>query len=264
VRDLGLSGRVALVTAASKGLGQGIALALAESGAEVAICSRDQGRISAAGAEIAGRTGREVLAMAADVSKRDEAQRLVTEVAQCFGRLDILVTNAGGPPPGQFDALDDDAWAGAVELTLMSTIRLIRAALPHLRASGHGRIINVTSTSAKQPIGGLITSNVLRAGVTGLAKTLADELGPHNILVNNVAPGRIATERLRQLDQARAQRTGEGADEIRQANEAQIPLGRYGRVEEFASVVVFLASDWASYVTGTTIQVDGGAVRGLF
>lgn len=265
--DLGLTNKAALVMAASKGLGNGIATGLSRAGARVAIASRDEARIAAAAAVMHAASGYEVVPIVADATRAADMERAVASTVSHFGQLDILVTNAGGPPPGRFDDLDEAAWDTALELSLMSVIRLIRTALPHLRArkdAGGGRIINVVSTSAKQPIGGLMTSNVMRAGVLGLAKTLADELAVDGILVNNIAPGRIATDRLIQLDADRARRTGTTSEEVQAQILAGIPLGRYGRVDEFANVAVFLASQWASYVTGTTIQVDGGMVRGLY
>lgn len=261
--DMGLQGRVAAVAASSAGLGRATAHALAEEGARVALCSRDEGRVRAAADEIARVTGAETLPITADVSRADDAKRFVAEAAARWGRLDVLVTNAGGPPPGTFAELGEEEWARAVELNLLSTTRLIREALPHMRANGWGRIVNITSTSVKAPIPGLLLSNAVRAAVVGMAKTLATEVAAENILINNVCPGRLDTDRVRSLDEDRARRAGISPEEARRENEAQIPLGRYGEPRELANLVVFLASEPASYITGTTIQVDGGALRNL-
>src|SRR5438445_3486407 len=233
--DLGLNGRVSLVAAASRGLGKAVATALAEEGARVAIFSRDRDAIEAAAAEVRRRTGAEVLPLSADVNRPEELEQVVRATVERFGRLDIVVNNAGGPPPGTFDTVSEEQWQQAVNLTLMSAVRLTRLALPHLRVQGGGRIINLTSTSTREPIPNLLLSNAIRSAVAGWAKTLAIELAPENILVNCVAPGRIETERLQELDGANAQRQGRPAEEIRRANEVAIPLGRYGRPEEFAA-----------------------------
>lgn len=261
--DLGLNGRVALVAAASRGLGKAVATALADEGARVAIFSRRQEAIEAASAEIRGRTGAEILPLAADVNRPEDLERSVRATVERFGRLDILVNNAGGPPPGTFVSVSEQQWQQAVELTLMSAVRLTRLALPHLRTQGSGRIINLTSTSTREPIPNLLLSNSIRAAVAGWAKTLSQELAPENILVNCVAPGRIDTERLKELDAANAQRQGRSVEEVRRANETAIPLGRYGRPDEFAAAVAFLASDRASYITGITLYVDGGKLASV-
>ncbi|MCM8749915.1 SDR family oxidoreductase [Thermomicrobiaceae bacterium CFH 74404] len=261
--DLGLRGKVALVPAASQGLGKAVALAFAREGARLAICSRRLDAIEST-AEEARRLGAEVLALAADLTRAEDIANLVQRTVDQFGGIDILITNAGGPPAGRFDDFDDAAWQAGYELTLLSAIRLIRAALPSMRQRGGGVVITMTSSSIKQPISNLILSNVFRAGVAALAKTLADELAPDNIRVNNVVPGRIATERIVQLDQANAARLGVDVETVRQSMLAQIPLRRYGEPEEFADAVVFLASERASYITGATLQVDGGMIRSLW
>lgn len=261
--DLGLRGKVALVPASSQGLGKAVALAFAREGARVAVCSRRLDAVEAT-AEEARRLGAEVLALAADLTRAEDIATLVQRTVEHFGGIDILVTNAGGPPAGRFDDFDDAAWQAGYELTLLSAIRLIRAALPSMRQRGGGVIITMTSSSIKQPIPNLILSNVFRAGVAALAKTLAEELAPDNIRVNNVVPGRIATERVAQLDQANAARLGVDVETVRQSMLAQIPLHRYGEPEEFADAVVFLASERASYITGATLQVDGGMIRSLW
>lgn len=253
---------VALVCAASKGLGRASAEALARDGARVAICARG-GDALAETADAIRRTGGEVLAIEADLRSADDITRVIEATVAAFGGLDILVTNSGGPPPGPFMTLDDGAWTDAVDTLLLSVVRLCRGAIPHMQARGGGRIINITSISVKQPIEGLVLSNSLRAAVTGLAKTLAVELAPHNILVNCVAPGYTRTDRVVELANAAAVREGITLDQAERRIIDGIPLGRMGTPEEFAAVIAFLASPAASFVTGVTIPVDGGWVRGL-
>jgi 3-oxoacyl-[acyl-carrier protein] reductase len=261
--DLGLNGRVALVAAASRGLGKAVATTLAEEGARVAIFSRRLEATEAAAGEIRSRTGGEILPLAADVNDLSQLEGVVRATIDRFGRLDILINNAGGPPPGTFDTLSEEQWRQAVDLTLMSAVRLTRLALPHLRTQGGGRIINLTSTSTREPIPNLLLSNAIRAAVVGWSKTLSIELARENILVNCVAPGRIDTERLKELDRANAQRQGRSEEEVRRANEEAIPLGRYGRPDEFAAAVAFLASERASYISGQTLYVDGGKLASV-
>lgn len=259
--DLGLKGKVALVTAASRGLGRAIAHRLADEGAQVAVCSRDQARVEQTAAAIAEQTGAEILPVTADVSQAEAVNKLMDEVIGRWGRIDVLVCNAGGPPSGTFESFDDEVWQRAFETNLLSVVRLVRAALPHM--TGGGKIITIASTSVKQPIPGLILSNTMRAGVAGLMKSLAEELAPRGILVNTVCPGRIATDRVQELDEARAEKEGVSVEEVRKAVSAQIPLGRYGKPDEFARAVAFLASDANTYVTGQALMVDGGMVRAL-
>lgn len=258
-----LEGKTAVVAAASGGLGFAIAGKLAEHGANVVICSRDQSRIEAAARSIERATGRKAVAVTADVSRPEDIHAVVDAAISCFGTVDILVNNAGGPPSGGFDDFDDSAWMAAHELNLLSVVRFVRAVLPAMKKQRSGSIVNVISTSVKQPIPGLILSNTYRSAVAGLAKTLADELAPYHIRVNNVAPGKIDTDRVRSLDEARAKKLGITARQAREESEAAIPLGRYGSPEEFANAVAFLSSDDASYITGVTLQVDGGMVRTL-
>ena len=254
--------KVALVCAASKGLGRASAEALARDGIRVAICSRGGPALADAEAAIKA-AGGDVIAIEADLRRAADVTRAIERTVQTFGGLDILVTNTGGPPSGPFLSLGEEAWADAIDSLLLSVVRLCRAAIPHMRARGGGRIINITSISAKQPIPGLVLSNALRAAVTGLAKTLAAELAPDNILVNCVAPGYTRTDRVLELATQAAEREGIAPADVERRTVAQIPLGRMGEPVEFASVVAFLASPAASYLTGVTIQVDGGWTRGL-
>ena len=256
--DLGLRGRVALVTAASKGMGRACAVALGGEGARVAMCARTEADLRGAADEVR-KTGAEVLAVPADVTRGADVTALVDRVAQTFGGVDILVANAGGPPRGFFDELGDEQWQGAFELSLLSTVRLVRAVLPSMRAQRWGRILTIQSVSVKQPLPDLVLSNAVRPGVAGLMKTLASQLGKDNITVNTVCPGRIMTDRF--LSGMKVH--GLSRDDYLARQSTDIPLGRIGTPEEFASVVTFLASERASYVTGVAIQVDGGLVRGL-
>ncbi len=262
--DLGLKGKTAVVAAASKGLGRACAQGLAAEGARVTMCARSEADLLLAAGEVRDKTNAEVLAIPADVTRLADIERLVAKTVEAFGGVDILVANAGGPPAGRFDQMSDAEWQAAFELTLLSTVRLIREVLPYMRKNRWGRILSIQSSSVKQPIDGLILSNGIRPGVAGMSKTLAAELGKDNILINTVCPGRILTDRLRSNLVRRAREAGKSVEEYLPTAAAEIPLGRIGSSEEFANVVVFLASERASYVTGATIQVDGGLVRGLF
>ena len=261
--NLGLSGKRAIVMAASRGLGYASALALAREGCQLVICSRDEGRINAAADLIMRETSVRVSPVAADVSGEHEARRLVETAVSSLGGLDIVVHNAGGPPAGDFLSMTDAQWHKAFDQNLLSFARIVSAAVPALRASGGGRIITIASSSIKQSIPNLVLSNALRTGVWGLAKTLSRELAADRILVNVVAPGRIQTERIDELDRANAEKSGKPLDEVKRASVASVPLGRIGRPEELANLVVFLASDAASYITGQAITVDGGAGTAL-
>jgi 3-oxoacyl-[acyl-carrier protein] reductase len=261
--DLGLHKRVAIVAASSQGLGKACALELAREGADVVICARGAEPLTATAQEIREATGAEVLALAIDLTAATQIQHLAEETLRRFARIDVLVTNSGGPPPGYFDDLDDEAWMEAHALTLMSAVRLIRAVLPAMRLQKWGRIINITSVSVKQPIDNLLLSNVYRPGVIGLAKTLARQVAAEGITVNNVAPGYTRTARVLELTEARAQKQGKEVEEVLAEITASYPMQRMGRPEELAALVAFLASERASYITGTTIQADGGYVQGL-
>ncbi len=261
--ELGLTDKVAVVGASSKGLGRAIAVGLAREGVKVTICARNSDALEATANEIRQETGAEVLAVPTDVSVPAQVNTLIDNAINQFGGIDILVNNAGGPRAGRFAELSAEDYQTAVQLNLMSTINLCRAVVPTMRVRGGGRIINLTSVSVKQPVDGLMLSNMARTGVIGFAKTLATELAPDKILVNNVCPGIIFTDRIRQLATVRAEESGLPFDEVLEKMIADIPLGRIGEPEEFANLVVFLASARASYITGTTIQVDGGMVKAL-
>ncbi len=261
--DLGLTNKIAVVGASSKGLGKAIALGLAQEGSKVTICARDNNVLEKTADEIRNATNSEVLAIPTDVSDPKQVEVLIAKTIGHFGGIDILVNNAGGPKAGRFDDLSAEDYLDAVHLNLMSTINLCRAVIPWMRKRGSGRIINLTSVSVKQPVDGLMLSNMARTGVIGFAKTLATELASDKILVNNVCPGIIFTDRIKQLATVRAEEAGITYEEALEKMTADIPLGRIGNSEEFANLVVFLASEKSSYITGATIQVDGGMVRSL-
>jgi 3-oxoacyl-[acyl-carrier protein] reductase len=257
--DFGLQGRVAIVGGGSKGIGRAVAMMLAAEGARVIIAARGAEALSHAALAIRDATGAEVLPVTCDMASSDDIRALVERAAAEFGRIDILVNNTGGPPPGFFDQHGDDAWQHAFEMNLMSVVRMVREALPHLRASDQGRVINITSTSVKEPIDGLILSNSIRLGTTGLAKTLSRELGPLGITVNNVGPGLTMTDRIRPVIEAQARQQGREFEDVAAERTARIPARRIGEPEDVAAMVVFLASVQARQISGQTILVDGGA-----
>ena len=261
--DLGLRGKVALVAAASKGLGRAVAEELAAEGAKLAICSRDAEAIESVGNEIAQRTGAEVLARAADVSRTADVDAFVDAALSIFGRVDILLTNSGGPPPGRFETLDLAAWRKAAELTLFAPVEFARRLLPGMKERRWGRILNVTSITVKQPVDNLMLSNSLRAAVTGWARTLANEVGETGVTVNNLIPGYTRTDRVVELSQVIAKRDGITTEEAVARWEREIPLGRLGEPREFAALAAFIASERASYITGQSIAVDGGWIKSL-
>lgn len=261
--ELGLSGKIAIVGGASKGLGRACAEGLAREGARMAICSRDPDALGRAAANIAQETGTEVVAMPGDLTTLSNIQDLFRSTVDRFGGVDIVVCNSGGPPPGTAESADENAWDRALQLSLLFFARMGREAVPYMRDRGGGRIINILASTVKQPIPNLVLSAVTRLGAVGFAKTLADEVASDGILVNNVAPGYLLTDRMMEIVEDRARVTGISDDEAMRALESNIPMGRIGRPEELANLVVFLASDAASYVTGTTIQVDGGVIRSM-
>ena len=261
--DLGLKDKRALVTASSQGIGRACALELAREGADVVVCARGEETLEATRAAIADETGRKVVAVTADLSFGAQIEELIERTVAELGGIDVLVTNAGGPPSGHFMDFDDEAWMKAVALNLMSVVRLNRAVVPMMRKQGGGAIVNLTSISVKEPIKGLVLSNSIRAGVVGLSKTLANELGADGIRVNVVCPGHPAPDRMTELMTARAERDGTSYDEIAAVFHDSVPLGSFGEPSDIARMVAFLASEAAGYVTGVTVQVDGGAVRGL-
>ena len=262
--DLGLKDRVAVVAASSQGLGKAVALGLAREGARLALCARTDATLQAAAAEIRREAGVEVLAQALDVTVHEQVRQFVADTAARFGRVDICVANAGGPPSKSFAETTLADWEQATRLNLMSTVYFAKETLPLMQERRWGRFIAITSVTVKQPVEGLILSNTVRSGVSGLVKTLSNEYGPYNVLVNNVCPGYTATARLLSLKDTMAKREGVDAQTIEERWAAQAPLKRIGQPEEFANMVVFLASERASYITGVSIAVDGGIVKGLY
>jgi 3-oxoacyl-[acyl-carrier protein] reductase len=261
--DLGLKDKVALVAAGSRGLGRAVAEELAAEGASLVLCAREAQTLSETTAAIAETYGAHVLAVPADVTVVDDIKRVVESGNERFGRIDILVTNAGGPPAGRFDQLTRDQWERAIKLTLLSAVELAREVLPGMRNRRWGRILNITSIAVKQPVENLLLSNSLRAGLTGFARTLANEVAAEGITVNNILPGYTRTERLEDLARMMAENQGISASEFSGRWEAEIPMGRLGEPREFAALAAFLVSERASYITGTSIQVDGGWIKSL-
>jgi 3-oxoacyl-[acyl-carrier protein] reductase len=261
--DFGIKDRVALVAAGSKGIGFAVALELAREGARVFLCSRDEKRASEAAQKIHDETGATVAGIGADVTDDQAVEHFVSLARERAGRIDILVTNAGGPPTSSFADADLDAFRRAFELNALSAIRLAKLVLPGMREQKWGRLVNITSVSAKQPIDGLLYSNTVRAALTGWAKTVSNEVAADNVTVNNVAPGYTLTGRQEELAEARSRALGKSKDEIIATWATQGPMGRIGQPDEIAAAVAFLVSERASYITGVTLQVDGGWVRGL-
>ncbi|MDE2651738.1 MAG: SDR family oxidoreductase [Chloroflexota bacterium] len=259
--DLGLQNKVALVAASSKGLGYGVARALAAEGARVSLCSRAWQQVGKAAATLRRETGADTLASECDVRDPAQIQAWVDKTVAAWGQVDCLLVNAGGPPAKTVKELSDADWQAAFELTLLSSIRMIAAALPHMRAGGS--ILTVTSGSVREPIPRLALSTVMRAGVAGLVKTLADELADDGIRVNNLVPGRIDTDRVAQLDANTSAKLGISIEEVQKRSLESIPLGRYGTIDDFGRAGAFLLSPAASYITGATLRVDGGAARAI-
>ena len=262
--NLGLNNKIALVTGASRGLGYATALALANEGCRVVINSRDEDKVKAAAEKIKHDTGAQIVGLAGDVSQPDVPARLVEQTVLMFGGIDILITNAGGPPPGPFDSFDETAWQKAVDISFMSHVRFIRAALPHLRKSNSASVLTVTSWVAKQPMLNLVLSNSIRAATAGLVKSLAMELGKDGIRFNSIMPGWTVTERVQDLMSFRAKNNATTPEAEMEKVITEIPLGRMARPEEFGNVAAFLVSPAASYVHGVALPVDGGIIKGTF
>jgi 3-oxoacyl-[acyl-carrier protein] reductase len=260
--DLGIRGKVALVSASSKGLGRAVAEELAAEGAHLVMCARGKEALDKTAESIRQTTGVKVVAVAADVSNPADAARVGKAALNEFGKVDILVTNSGGPPSGPFENLTAEMWDAATTLLLKSAVELTRAVLPGMKERRWGRILNVTSIAAKQPIEGLMLSNSLRAAVIGFARTLATEVAPFNVTVNNLLPGYTRTDRVQELARAAGRKGGSSTDIISRW-EKEIPMGRLGEPREFAALAAFLASERASYITGSSIAVDGGWIRSL-
>lgn len=261
--DLGIKGKTSIVCGASQGLGRACAEMLANEGVNLVICSRNFDRIFSTARSISETFGVSVMPVAADISLSETPDKLINEAIKQFGGVDILVNNAGGPSPGKFEELEDSEWEKAFNLTLMSTVRMTRAVLPHMISKGWGRVINLVSISVKQQISGLILSDSLRSAVTGMAKTLSHEVASKGVLINTIAAGNFDTERLRSILKNRARASSITEEEAQHELEFTIPVGRIGRPEELAWFVAFLASEKASYITGVTIQVDGGVISSL-
>lgn len=261
--DLGIKGRVAMVAAASKGLGRAVAEALAKEGCRLSICSRSTDNLDEARQSIES-AGGEVLAMACDVSSPADLERWVEATIATFGKVDILVTNTGGPPAAKFMQLTEEQWRSGIDSTLMNVVRLSRLVIPDMQSRNWGRIVNITSLVAKQPLDLLTISSTLRAGLSGLTKTLSDQVAKDNILVNAVLPGHILTDRQVHLNEIRSKEQGISIEEYAKKVEQSIPMARFGRPEEIGNAVTFLCSERASYITGVSLQVDGGIIRSTF
>ena len=262
--DLGLRGKIALVAAASQGLGRAVAEELAAEGAALVLCARGEKVLNETCEAISAATGANVLPVVGDLSVTADVERIVSEGVARFGQIDILVTNTGGPPAGRFENLSRENWEEATRGLLTSVLDLTRLVLPEMKEQRWGRILNITSIASKEPIENLILSNSIRAAVTGFAKTLANEVAEYGVTVNNILPGYTATERVEQLARSIAEKEGVDPAEVRARWEAQIPMKRLGKPEEFAALAAFLVSERASYITGSSIAVDGGWIRSLF
>lgn len=262
--DLGIGGRVAVVCGSSQGLGRAVAEVLAREGARVVLNSRSADKLQVVQEELRASTGADVEAVAANLTDPDAVEALIEGAEEAFGQVDILVTNTGGPPSGPFESHTPEVWRESIARNFESVVNLVRAALPGMQERRWGRILNVTSISVKQPVAGLILSNSLRAGVTGFARTVANEVAPFGVTVNNILPGYTRTERLVDLATAIAGREGGTVEDAYGQWEAEIPMGRVGEPEEFAAMAAFLCSERASYITGQSVAVDGGWIKSLF
>ena len=261
--DLGLTGKTALVAASSQGLGLAVANELAAEGASLIMCARGQEALSSACRSVRDRTGVDVIGIPADVTVHDDIVRVFDQGIERFGQIDILITNSGGPPAGTFDKLSREQWDQAASGVLMNVVAMCRLCLPGMKERGWGRILNITSIAAKQPVDSLMLSNSLRAAVTGFAKSLANEVASFGITVNNILPGYTATDRVVQLAESLAENEGVEPSVVRSRWESEIPMRRLGRPEEFAALAAFLVSERASYITGSSVAVDGGWIRSL-
>ena len=257
--NLGLENKVCLVAGASRGLGRAVAQCLHDEGARVVIFSRDENKIQQAAREI----GERALGLAADIADEAQSTRVVEETLRRYGTIHVLVNNSGGPPAGDFGSLSEEQWRAAFEMLVMGPLRLTRGALPAMREQKWGRVLNIVSSSVEQPIPGLMLSNSLRAAVAGWSKTLANEVASDGVLVNCLAPGSIETDRAKELIAAKVKKTGKSEEEVRAESRATIPVGRYGQPEEFGRAAAFLCSEAASYMTGSIVRADGGAIRSL-
>lgn len=260
--ELGLKGKTALVIASSQGLGKAIAKEFVQEGTNVLLASRNEEQLKAVKKELSLIGNAKVDYIVCDITNPENIKAMVEKLKLEYGSLDILINNAGGPPAGGFEDMTDEQWQNSFELNLLSYIRIIRECLPLLKEKG-GKIINIASSSIKEPIPGLILSNTFRTGIVGLSKSLSLELAKYNILVNTVGPGRIATDRVKHLDEINAKQSGKTIEEVEKLEKQTIPLGRYGEPEEFANIVVFLASAANSYVTGSSFLVDGGKIKSI-
>jgi 3-oxoacyl-[acyl-carrier protein] reductase len=262
--DLGLKDKIAMVAGASRGLGYAVARGLAAEGAKVSISSRNEQAITDAAKRIGGETSSDTLAMPVDVRSADSLAAWHAKTVERFGGVDLLFVNAGGPPAGPALSFDDDAWRTAFELLVLSAVRMVRLAAPTMKARGGGSIVVSTSSAVKEPIPNLALSNIVRSCVSAMSKTLANELAADKIRVNHLLPGRIDTDRVRELDTMRGKASNSSADDVRASYSKTIPIGRYGKPEEFASAAVFLFSDASRYITGASLQVDGGLIKSVF
>ena len=260
--DLKMNGKTALVAASSKGLGNAIAKAIAKEGANVMLSGRHEADLKKAAEELNGLGGGTVSYQVCDLADADGIKALVQKTADTFGTIDMLVNNVGGPKGGSLLDLTDDDWTSSFELHLLSYVRLIREAFPYLKKDG-GRIVNIASSSVKQPIPGLLLSNTFRMGIVGLTKSIAEELAEHRILINTLAPGRIATDRVAELDRLKAEKTGLSEQQVKESYEKEIPLGSYGKPDDFAQYASFLLSEGNTYMTGQTLLIDGGMVKAI-